>query len=165
MNSNLLSPYFRWSILLGLVLVLATNAGVARANAIVIDSQATFPVEMQLMVRGAAGGPGEMVQLSGNLHSVSHVTLDEHGGFHLVLQANPQGISGLGTDSGSVYRGTGATHITMNGQVGFEYTGTNTVQLIGQGKAVNFRLHENFHLTVHADGTVTSYHDHFRIEP
>jgi hypothetical protein len=39
----------------------------------------------------------------------------------------------------------------------------NRFDMIGQGQAPNFSVHETFHVTVNADGSVTSFHDNFSI--
>ena len=36
--------------------------------------------------------------------------------------------------------------------------------LIGQGPGNNLILHENFHVTILADGRVTSFHDNLSVE-
>jgi hypothetical protein len=46
-----------------------------------------------------------------------------------------------------------------NGQ--FNQTFVNNFRIIGQGPGNNFVLHENFHLTINANGEVTTVHDNF----
>lgn len=151
---------------LGISMVLWTLAlpSTARAEALTFTSQVTFPLHIEMVIPDANGEPGEVLELDGDLHELTHLTLDGNGGFHLVVHANPQDIHGAGLSTGSQYRGTGASRFEVNGRVGVEITSTNNFQLIGQGRTMDLRAHEDVHLTVHADGTISSFHDHFRIE-
>jgi hypothetical protein len=112
----------------------------------------------------ANGGLGEDVFLSGNIHSVFHVTLDGSGGAHIVVIHNPQGVSGTGLTTGAKYQGVGTHQDEFNSTVGVEETTVTTGRLIGQGPGNNFLFHENLHTTVLANGVVTSFHDNFSIE-
>jgi hypothetical protein len=55
----------------------------------------------------ADGGAGELVELSGPLHMLFHVTEDANGGIHVKSHVQPQGISGVGMSTGTKYQGTG----------------------------------------------------------
>ena len=92
----------------------------------------------------ANGGLGEDVSLSGNIHSVFHVTLDGRGGAHVVVIHNPQGVSGTGLTTGAQYQGVGPKLDVFNATVGFEETTVTTSLLIGQGPGNNLILHETF---------------------
>jgi hypothetical protein len=52
----------------------------ARAAIVVNDS---FPVNIVVFVPCAAGGAGEVVNLSGPLHELMEITVDNNGGFHM----------------------------------------------------------------------------------
>jgi len=77
---------------------------------------------------------------------------------------NPQGVSGFSLTTGTKYQATGITRDNFSGRFGFEETFVNNFRIIGQGPGNNFLVHENFHITVNANGTVTSFHDNFSIE-
>jgi hypothetical protein len=49
-----------------------------------------------------------------------------------------------------------------NGQ--FNQTFVNNFRIIGQGPGNNFLLHETFHLTVNANGELTTIHDNFSVD-
>ena len=49
-----------------------------------------------------------------------------------------------------------------NGQ--FNQTFINNFRIIGQGPGNNFLVHENFHLTINANGDVTTVHDNFSVD-
>jgi hypothetical protein len=111
------------------------------------------------------GGAGEDVHLTGPLKIVFHVTLDGSGGAHVVEVHNPQGVSGTGLTTGTMYRGVGGSPLdASNVRVGEEHTSVTNILLIGQGPGNNFVLQEHSHITVLADGTVTSFHDDFSSE-
>jgi hypothetical protein len=90
--------------------------------------------------------------------------LDSAGGFHLKGQDNPQGISGTRLTTGDKYQGTGVTGFEFSGKVGFEETDVNNFRIIGQGNGNDFLVHDNLHITVNADGTLTAFHDNFSVE-
>ena len=73
----------------------------------------------------------------------------------------PQGISGQGLTTGDKYQATGVTQDQFNVTVGQEETFVNNFRMIGQGPGNNFLVHETFHITINADGTVTTVVDNF----
>jgi len=124
-----------------------------------------FPIDMMVDVPCALGGAGETVHLTGELHSVFHVTEDESGGYHTVSHSQPQGVSGVGLTSGDRYQGTGVTRWTTNFNV-FPYNDTfiNNFRIIGQGPGNNYTIHHNIHVTINANGDVTADVDNFKAE-
>ncbi len=131
-----------------------------------VDTNMSFPETISVFIPCAVGGVGEVVTLSGNLHvlisttvNANHISSDMH--------FQPQGISGLGSVSGNKYQATGITRFSFEADVaGFPFIQTlvNNFKIIGQGPGNNFLVHENFHLTVNADGTVTANIDNFSAE-
>jgi hypothetical protein len=108
---------------------------------------------------------GELVVLNGPLHILSTVTFDSAGGFHMVAHFQPQGISGLGQTTGAKYQATGETEFQTSAKaLPFETSFVNNFKIIGQGPGNNLLIHENFHLTVNANGTVTAVIDNFSFE-
>jgi hypothetical protein len=112
----------------------------------------------------AAGGAGELVDLSGTLHVLLHTTLDGSGGFHAKTHFQPQGVVGVGLTTGDIYQGTGATQNHLNGSVGEESTFVDNFRLIGPGPGNNLLLHETVHVTVNANGVVTALVSNFSVE-
>jgi len=147
-------------LLLTIAAALCTTAAANAAAQSVTVSQ-TFPIDLTVFVPCANGGAGESVDLSGNLHDLFHVTFDGRGGFHLQLLDNPQGVSGTGETTGAKYQGTGVTRSSFNGLVGSTETFVNNFRIIGMGPNNDFVVHENVHVTVNPDGTVTSSVDNF----
>jgi hypothetical protein len=147
------------------LIALAPLAAIVFALALTLPALAdtvyniTFPVSFSVV------NPcnGETVVVSGNEHDTLHMTMDGNGGFHGVFHMNLQDVSGVG-DQGNTYRIPATFHDNINGKVGEEETLTATSNVISQGSAPNFLLHDDTHITVHPDGTVTSSHDNFRTE-
>jgi hypothetical protein len=138
---------------------------VAPARAAVTVNETDF-FAASFLVPCAAGGAGEIVDISGPLHVLMSFTINGNnlsGMFHF----QPQGITGIGETAGDKYQAVGVTAQTFkvslqNGQA--NQTFINNFGLIGQGSASNFLVHENMHVTVNANGTVTVVHDNFLVE-
>jgi hypothetical protein len=140
------------------IVVVPINAAV-QVNDKTVISLTTF-------VPCAAGGAGEIVDLSGPLHTLISLTINGNnvsGKFHF----QPQGISGFGETTGDKYEATGVTQQTFktslqHGQANLTFV--NNFRIIGQGPGNNFLVHENLHINVNANGTLTVFHDNFSIE-
>jgi hypothetical protein len=123
----------------------------------------TTEISLTVFVSCAAGGAGEVVDLSGPLHTLISFTINGNnvsGYFHF----QPQGISGTGETTGASYQATGVTlesfkNSLQNGQANLTFV--NNFRIIGQGPGNNFLVHETLHLTINADGTLTVSHDNF----
>ena len=152
-------------ISLAVTLLLIGVLGVAPtlAKATTVTTNFQQPIDLTVFVPCARGGAGELVTLTGSLHILFVTTIDDRGGFHSKFHFQPQGVSGTGLITGDKYNATGETQQTFNGRVGFEFTFVNNFKIIGQGPGNNFLAHENIHVTVLPDGTVTANVDNFRI--
>ena len=146
-----------------MLMVALLGAGSAVAAAETFTASSSFPIEILVFVPCANGGAGEDVLLTGTLHDVFHVTITSSGGFRLSASDNPQGVSGYGLTTGAQYQGTGITRFNFGGRVGAEETDVNNFRMIGQGPGNNFMVHDNFHITINANGTVSSFHDNFSV--
>ena len=129
------------------------------------SSSVVIPINLGVFVPCAVGGAGEVVLLSGNLHSLYHFTDDGAGGFHVMSENNPQGVSGTGTISGDKYQATGVTlqHFNTSG-LPFNQTYVNNFRIIGEGPDNNYLVHQTFHVTVNAKGQLTASVNNFSIE-
>lgn len=135
------------------------------ANAAVQVNDKT-DITLQVFVPCAAGGAGEIVDLSGPLHTLITFTINGNN-VSGVEHFQPQGISGTGETTGLKYQGTGITATSFrtslqNGQANTTFI--NRFDIIGQGPSNNFVIHETAHITFNADGTVTVFFDNFSIE-
>lgn len=165
MNTSKRGWRLKLSLLIVMLLMVALVApGSVSAAAETFTVSSTFPIDMLVFVPCAAGGAGELVELTGNLHDLFHVTFTPSGTYRISVVDNPQGITGIGWTTGVKYQGTGITRDNSGGRVGFEATYINNFKIIGQGTGNNFLIHENLHITVNANGTLTVFHDNFSVE-
>ena len=126
----------------------------------------SFPVNISVLIPCAAGGAGEVVTLTGNLHVLMSLTVNANN-ISFDSHFQPEGISGTGSVTGDKYQGTGITRFNFNaGVTGFPFNTTmvNNFRIIGQGTGNNFLVHETFHITVNADGTMTASVDNFSVD-
>ena len=124
-------------------------------------------INLTVFVPCAAGGAGEIVDLSGPLHILITFTINGNnvsGTAHF----QPQGIVGTGETTGDKYQATGVTKDTsfkfsfQNGQA--QQTFVNNFRIIGQGPGNNYLVHEVAHVTFNANGTLTVFHDSFSVD-
>jgi hypothetical protein len=141
-------------------LIAAAQTG---ASATPFTQSTRFPIDIFVFVPCANGGAGEDIELSGTLHDLFHVASDGAGGFHVRTLDNPQGVSGTGLTTGVKYQGTGVTQDQFNAKAGFEETFVNNFRIIGQGPGNNLLVHDNFHVTLNANGEITASHDNFSV--
>jgi hypothetical protein len=135
------------------------------ANAAVQVNDRT-DISLTVFIPCAASGAGEIVDLSGPLHTLISFTINGNnvsGYSHF----QPQGLSGTGETTGTKYQATGVTQESFksslqNGQANFTYV--NNFRIIGQGPGNNFLVHETTHLTINANGTATVFHDNFSVD-
>ena len=143
--------------------ILGVATDTASANVTIDDETDIF---LTVFIACAVGGAGEVVDLSGPLHTVISSEInnnDVSGYFHF----QPQGIRGVGEVSGIKYQATGVTQESfktslLNGQANLTFV--NNFRIVGQGPANNFLVHETLHITVNADGTTSVVHDNFTVD-
>ena len=134
------------------------------AGATAFTASTSFPFDTVVFVPCANGGAGEDVHLTGTIHDLFHITLDSSGGITVKTHDNPQGVTGTGLTTGATYQGTGVTQDQFTAHVRSEETFVNNFRIVGQGPGNNYLVHENFHVTVNANGDVTATHDNFSVE-
>src|SRR5438105_11406163 len=127
----------------------------------------TSEINLTVFVPCAAEGAGELVDLSGPLHTLITFTINGNnvsGTAHF----QPQGLSGTGETTGDKYQATGVTKDTsfklslQNGQA--NQTFVNNFRIIGSGAGNNFLVHEDAHITFNRNGAMTVFHDNLSIE-
>src|SRR5437016_12506632 len=89
-----------------LCIALLVLAALQISHAAVITN-VSVPVNIPVFIPCAAGGTGELVVLSGDLHVLVRFTRSKSGGVHAAAHFQPQGISGVGQTTGEKYQGTG----------------------------------------------------------
>lgn len=123
-------------------------------------------INLSVFVPCAAGGAGELVDLSGPLHTLITFTINGNN-VSGVAHFQPQGLSGTGETTGDKYQATGVTKDTsfkvsfQNGQA--QQTFVNNFRIIGSGPGNNYLVHEEAHITINANGAVTVVHDNLSI--
>jgi hypothetical protein len=149
-NLRIITSVLSVLLVLGLTLP-AVQAGAVSGN---------IPVNIGVSIPCAS----DFVQLSGNVHFAMATTTDSTGGFHVISEFNPQGVSGVSTITGDKYQGTGVTEQEFNTKPGYETTFVNRFFIIGQGPGNNYLVHETVHITINANGVPTVVFDNFGID-
>lgn len=153
-----------FATLLAITAIALAGAAGAGAQATTVTTNEQVPITVFAFVPCANDGAGELVLLTGTLHVLTHVTIDDQGGLHVKQHFQPQGLSGVGLTTGDTYRGTGVTQTEFNATAATEQTSINNFRIIGQGRDNNFLVHSTFHVTVNANGEVTTVVDNFSTE-
>ena len=104
---------------------------------------------------------GEPVLVTGGYdHEIVNVSSNANGGFHIDFHGNLHDVVGVGETTGAPYKITGDYHNSFDVPTGalYPYTATFTehVGIISPGSGPNDELVIVEHITVNADGTVTS---------
>ena len=135
---------------------------VARAE---VTSNTGIPVSITVFVPCANSGAGEDVTVTGTLHALTSATINGNN-VSGKEQFQPQGLVGYGSVSGLKYQATGGTKSSfntslVNGQAVVNFV--NNFKFSGQGPNNNFYVHEDAHITINADGTVTATQDNLSV--
>jgi hypothetical protein len=141
----------------------AVVAPLARAsNASATNDTQNFSAPFDVVFFGCT----EAIHFTGDLHVLMHFTATSSGNFSAKFHFQPQGVSGVGLSTGIKYQATGVTQdeYSINGPLPYEETFINNFRLIEQGPDNNLLVHENFHVTVNANGDLTAFHDNFSSE-
>jgi hypothetical protein len=133
-------------------------------KAVTTTQNEQFFAEQAVFVSCANGGLGELVILSGSLHSVFHSVVNDAGQAIIRTHFQPQGVRGVGEITGTKYQGVGVTEDVLHLKVGSDETFINNFRVIGQGAGNNFMVHENLHLRIDGTGTVTASFDNLRTD-
>ena len=76
------------------------------------------PLDFLNFVSCANGGAGELIHVSGILHTVVTATTSQNGGVHITSHFNSVGVSGVGETTGLRYRENGTEVQVLNANVG-----------------------------------------------
>jgi hypothetical protein len=137
-----------------LVLALALSAFAASpayAEANTTTERYTEPYEATITACN-----GEDVHLTGELHFVVHTT-NANGASHSTMVLIPQGVVGVGAETGTQYRAVGGDReqYNFNGVAPVTYTNTDMYNLVSQGGNDNLLVYFTIHVTVNANGETT----------
>jgi len=109
---------------------------------------------------------GEVLAVNGTLHQLM-TTLQNHAWVRSRLYTSYQDLNGIGLTSGTTYRISGISKDSQSVYFGFfprDYTTVDTLKLIPDDGGETLVLHQNTHVTIHPDGTVTASVDNARLE-
>ena len=141
-------------------------AGVAYSQALALTTNQFVPFSQVAFVPCANGGAGELVLIEGTLHLQQHITINDNRA-NIKTHAQPQGVDGVGLITGDEYQATGVTQEQdsiplVNGA--FEFTFINNFRIIGQATDNNLQVHQTVHVTIDANGVVTTVVDNTSID-
>jgi hypothetical protein len=106
---------------------------------------------------------GDDVALSGTLLITSTTTATPSGGFVAAVHFQPQGVSGVDTTTGTMYRATGLTRdlFVSSPAGGYTETFVNRFHIQATTGAESFVANEVFHITISPNGSVRVVFDKF----
>ena len=148
-------------LILAIMVLTFSLPRVASSQASTSTSSQVVPIAQLAFVPCANDGAGELVSISGNLHILSHFTFN-HPRLIVKSHSQPQGVKGVGQITGDVYHGTGVTQsintilLSTLASGAETFTLINNFGLIAPGTDNNFRVHENLHITINANGEFIS---------
>jgi hypothetical protein len=115
-----------------------------------------IPLEDTLWFDCVNNGDGEYIQISGWTHAILYVRRDAQNGLHKTIHFNTRG-TGVGLSTGDKYVGHDIFNQSLRGEVyEEEYTLAWTAAVTGKGQQANIKVRERVHITINANGEVTS---------
>src|SRR5947208_17028222 len=99
-----------------LCIALLVLAALQISHAAVITN-VSVPVNIPVFIPCAAGGTGELVVLSGDLHVLVRFTRSKSGGVHAAADFQPQWLSGVGQRTREKYQHTVVTSDVFNARI------------------------------------------------
>ena len=139
---------------------LALGIPAAQSEVLLNDSQ---PFALIAFVPCANGGAGELVLVEGNLHTLITETVNDNN-VSFKIHFQPQGAKGVGLTTGDTYNATGVTQEHTSIGPTLNDTFINNFRIIGQGPDNNLLVHQTIHITINANGEVTSTIDNTSVE-
>ena len=154
------------TLTIGITLLTLSLAAVAFSQALAITTNDFVPFALSAFVPCANGGAGETVLVQGTLHVEQHITINGNRA-NIRSHFQPQGADGVGQITGDVYNAVGVTQDQNSIPISngaFEFTAINNFRLIGQKTDNNLQVHQSVHVTIDANGNVTTVIDHESID-
>jgi NMD protein affecting ribosome stability and mRNA decay len=123
----------------------------------------TFHVPAQVEINPCT--PGDIVNLSGDIHVVITTTADRRGGYHVTNSLNSQ-LSGASIVTGLKYTNSTTEEEEWYASSPFPAVHTHTYdfELVSQTGVDNYVLHMTTHETVDANGVPTATVDNFSMD-
>jgi hypothetical protein len=139
-------------------------SGAPRVSATTTVTNERVPFFAAGPVPCANGGAGDFVVLEGTSHNVTRTTESASGNLSVTFHSNTQGVKGTGLITGDTYQGNSSTTESITMGPGETRTFTGSFLVVGPGPDNNFTVHQTTHLTVNANGEVTSDVDNISFE-
>jgi hypothetical protein len=95
---------------------------------------------------------GEQIEIMGTIHLV----YNEQPGGGQIGHFNYQNTSGIGLTSGDIFRVTSTDLVHLSAPFPSDITAVSTFHLISQGQGDNLLVHVLYHITVNAQGDITT---------
>jgi len=154
------------SLTLAITLLALTLAGAVFGQALTITTNDFVPFAQLAFVPCANGGAGEIVLIQGTLHIQQHITINGNRA-SIKIHFQPQGAGGTGLTTGDTYNAVGVTQeqdsLPLVGGAA-EFTFINNFRIIGQGPDNNLQVHQTVHVTINANGVVTTVVNNTSVE-
>lgn len=106
--------------------------------------RSVVPFQASMFVSCANGGTGENVDLVGELEISTHTLEGDDGSLQVRSMVRPSQVQGLGSVTGTTYRGHGLTVMNERSYADGKAAGEtyiNIVRIVGQGKGNNLHVH------------------------
>ena len=149
-----------FTLMLAALLTLAglSRPRVANAQATTTTTHVLFPFTPALPVPCANGGAGELVQFSGEVLVINHLTSNDN---HTTIKSHvqPQGLSGVGLTTGDTYHINGGSRNSSTFQTdggGSTLTLLSITRLVGPGPDNNLLLFQHFRMIFNNNGELVS---------
>jgi hypothetical protein len=128
----------------------ATPASARRSVSVPHNATISQPVDRSVWVSCANGGAGEAVHVTGNFRYDVHLTQDATGVFHLNIKSNTSGLTGVGTTSGTFYRGMMAEHVNSSAEdeLNEDVRITDMIRFTAPGSGAAYALTATTHFIV-----------------
>jgi hypothetical protein len=148
-------------------LVLSVLPAASLGNAYATASSTTTTTKIPIHRTFTPIGPGcedaERIALSGTINFVDEMTTNSNGETTHTIHFNPQGVTGVGEETGTTYRGTGSTTTTVTFDENHEIrtrTFVNNFNIIAtEPSGISSIEHNVVHVTVNAQGEITAKFD------
>ena len=134
--------------LAGLMLISSLFIPVSAASALGATS-----TDMPLYFLRSADCTGEVVEISGTIHTVNQIQADGSAMGHF----NYQNVKGLGLTSGNTYQTNAVDHIRLSAPFPSSITSVRSFLLISRGANSNLLIHVAYHITINGSGKMTAF--------
>ena len=117
----------------------------------------TVPFVATVEVPCANNGAGEFISFDGFVHAVYSDTVNGNKVQWRVMY-NPQGLTAVGSATGTTYHATGVTRWSGSADVvdfPVSITVVNRFFMIGEGSGGNLKMSDTYHITINANGKMT----------